>query len=235
MALIADLFNLQKVDYNAVKVRRRFQEIQKALTASSELAAARERVSKVQTELSQLTSEQKDCELEAESLANRIAETDKQLMSGETTNHKELESLQANLEALKRQKDAVESRSVEVLEQIEKLASNLENFQSELETVEGAWKQKVTALKSDGQKLQQQFQLLKKKRKVIVQSLDKSALELYDQLRKRKGGVAVAPLKEDTCGACNMQVPSGVISSARSTESEPVYCPSCGRILFSGM
>ena len=104
MASIAELFNLQKVDYNAVKIRKRFEQIQKALGGNKELKVAKANVAKVEADLQVWQTKQKDQELESTSLETRIQETDEQLMSGTISNHKELESLQASLESLKRQR-----------------------------------------------------------------------------------------------------------------------------------
>ena len=233
MTLIADLFDLQKVDYSVVKIRQSFEKVQKAANTNNELGTARKNVEDTEAELAKWEATQVDHELESQSLASRIAETDQQLMNGTVTNHKELEALQASLDSLKRQKDAIENRLVETLEQVEKLTSSLSQLRITRDALESEWSEKISELKGEGKKLQQQFHLLKQKRESLAQNLNKSALSLYEQLRKRKAGVAIAPLKGDTCGACNMQVPSGVISLARMSESEPVYCPSCGRILFA--
>ena len=232
MARISELFNLQKVDHSAGKIRQQFQSIQKSLNGNVELGQAKEQYHKSKAELDKWQAEQKNADLEIQSLSTRIDETDTQLMSGSITNHKELESLQASLESLKRQKEVVEGRIVEALEKIESLTARLESIRTKFESLKSDWTEKATALQGEGKKLQGQFELLKQKRESLTKTLDKDSLALYEQLRKRKGGVAVAPLQGDTCGACNMQVPSGVISSARVAESEPVYCPSCGRILF---
>lgn len=233
MAPISALFNLQKVDYNSIKVRQKFQQIQKALGGDKELNNAKDAVATAESTLTEWQTKQKEYELESQSLASRIDETDAQLMSGSVTNHKELEALQASLDSLKRQKETAENQSVEAMEQVEAKSTQFAQVKEKFEALEAAWNQKTASLKSDGKKLQQQFQLLKQKRESLRSGLDQDSLTLYDELRKRKGGVAVAPLKGDTCGACNMQVPSGVLSSARASEGDPVYCPSCGRILYS--
>lgn len=232
MARIIDLFNLQKVDYNTSKVRQQFHNIQKALNGNEALNEAKQKYGVCKAKLTEWETQQKNFELESQSLTERIDETDTQLMSGTISNHKELESLQASLESLKRQKETVESSSVEALEKVETLTAELDKMREDFQDLKADWEEKATSLQDQGKKLQQQFRLLKQKRESLMEDLDKSSLTLYEQLRKRKGGVAVAPLQGDTCGACNMQVPSGVISAARVADTEPVYCPSCGRILF---
>ena len=54
---------------------------------------------------------QTDAELESRSLKGRIVDTEKRLMDGSVTNPKELEALQASLDALKRQQTSVDEKS----------------------------------------------------------------------------------------------------------------------------
>ncbi|NJN82658.1 MAG: hypothetical protein HC802_10565 [Caldilineaceae bacterium] len=61
--------------------------------------------------------------------------------------------------------------------------------------------------------------------------MDAELLTEYEDLRRRKNGVAVTLIQMDTCGACHMQIPTGVVSSVRSSKNVLVTCPSCGRIL----
>ncbi len=232
MARITELFNLQKVDYNSGKVRKQFNNIQKALTGNDAMNSAKQKYGVCKTELTEWESQRKKLELETQSLTERINDTDTQLMSGTISNHKELEALQASLESLKRQKESTESSLVETLEKVESLTTRMDKMRADFQELKSAWEEKAVALQDEGKKLQQEFKVLKQKRESLIEGLDKSSLTLYEQLRKRKGGVAIAPLQGDTCGACNMQVPSGVISAARVADTEPVYCPSCGRILY---
>ncbi len=46
----------------------------------------------------------------------------------------------------------------------------------------------------------------------------------------RRAGVAVATIVNGQCSACNVKVPTGVVSAAHSA-TVPAYCTSCGRIL----
>lgn len=234
MVNVIELFNLQKIDYNQNKLRERLLQIQKLLTESDSISAARGSMEKTKKELQKWQTTVRDGELEMESLAARIEETDKSLMSGEITNPKELETLQASLEALKRQNEGIEESSVEAMAKAEKLETDLETKKAKLTKVEAAWKNSQKELRAEGSKLQKQYVLLKKKRESASGTIDATLLNNYEQLRKRKGGIAVAALDGDGCGVCHMQVPSGVVSAARSVRDDLVHCPSCGRILYGG-
>ncbi len=234
MTDIAQIYNLQKLDINWAKMRRRLLQIQKLLGESDEVVTARQKVATTETELQQWQAQQRDNELESQSLAARMAETEAKLMSGEITNPKELESLQASLEALRRQRTTADDTSVEAMLKSEELTARLQEVKSSLQVVAETWQSGQTELMKEGQMLKQQYLVLQEKRKLLASQADAAMLEHYEQLRKRKAGIAVAVLNDDSCGACHMQVPRGVISSVSSADSNLTMCPSCGRILFSG-
>ena len=234
MADIALLYNLQKLDLAMHKARQRLRQIQKALEETSEVAEARKLVTETEEQVAKWEAERKEKELEAQSLSERIASTDTTLMSGEIKNPKELEALQASLESLRRQHTATDDQSVEAMLMLEQINEKLTEQQGALQEVMSTWKSQQTALIKEGRTLQKQYKALKQKRSEAVETADSADIRRYEQLRERKGGIAIAPLQGDSCGVCNMQVPSGVISSARGSQSVEVLCPSCGRILFSG-
>ena len=61
--------------------------------------------------------------------------------------------------------------------------------------------------------------------------IDGAHLKKYDDLRKRRRGIAIALLNGDECGVCAAQLISIVEQQAR--RGEVVTCPTCGRILYS--
>lgn len=232
MVNVIELFNLQKIDSNQSQLRERLLQIQKLLTESDSIISARKSLAKIEKDLQKWKSAQIDGELEMQTLATRIEETDKSLMSGAITNPKELEALQASLEALKRQNEGIEESAVAAMAKVEKLESQLEQKKTKLAAVETKWRSGQKELRIEGTKLQKQYVSLKKKRESASKAIDDQLLNNYELLRKRKGGIAVASLDGDGCGVCHMQVPSGVASAARSERDHLVYCPSCGRILI---
>jgi predicted nucleic acid-binding Zn-ribbon protein len=100
--------------------------------------------------------------------------------------------------------------------------------------VEAAWQTTQAALQQEEAKYKRMYAQLKQQRQGITERLGADALALYTQLAERKAGVAVAVIQNGACSACNVSLPTGVVNGARVSEGNPVYCPSCGRILFSG-
>ena len=225
------MFELQKVDVTWVKVARRIRQLQEELGESEELRTARQQVKATETELHTWRGKQKDAELESATLAERIQTTETRLMSGEVRSPKELEQLQASLEPLRERRSQVDEAAVEALMQVEELAPRLEHLQATLAAVEGKWTAGQGDLRQEETKLKQHYVLLKRKREQLAAALDNGMLDLYEHMRKRKAGIAVATVENGSCSACHVQIPTGVASGLRAGNGELVVCPSCGRYL----
>ncbi|MEZ4583638.1 MAG: C4-type zinc ribbon domain-containing protein, partial [Caldilineaceae bacterium] len=163
----------------------------------------------------------------------RIAETEKTLMSGAVTNPKELENLQQSLDSLRRHRAAVEDKAMEALLQSEETSARLQEERATLAALEADWRAGQGELGEEETKMKRNFLILRKQRENAVAAVDKDRLAEYERMRKRKAGVAVAAIENGECGACHVQLPTGVISAARTGDGL-VYCTSCGRILHAG-
>ncbi|HXF60796.1 MAG TPA: C4-type zinc ribbon domain-containing protein [Caldilineaceae bacterium] len=227
------MYELQRVDLTWVKVARRLQQVQRQLGESEEVRSARQQVAQTEADMHQWRGKQKDAELESKTLAAKIKETEERLMSGQVRNPKELDALQANLEALRRHRTIVDDHAVEALMQADELAGRLNEQQSILASLEEAWSSGQSELRQEETKLKQNYVLLKRKREALASAMAPALLERYEQMRKRKAGVAIAPVQNGVCGACHVQLPTGIVNGLRSGNGELVLCPSCGRYLIA--
>jgi uncharacterized protein len=228
----AKMYELQKVDLTWAKVRRRLLEIQKLLGESEELKQARTQAEETETELHSWHAKQQDAELESRSLAERIQTAEKQLMSGAIHHPKELEALQASADSMRRQRATVEEGAVEAMMAVDTLTEQLEELRSEVTRLEAEWSSGQESLRAEEAKMKQNYVLLKRKRESLAAAMEPALLEKYEQMRKRRGGVAVAPVQNGECGVCHVALPTGVISALQGNRNELVLCTSCGRYLF---
>lgn len=232
MTEAAKLYELQKIDTNWEKLRRRLLQLQKLLEEPEELRAHRARLADTVAAFDSTLARQQNAELEAQGLAERIRSGERKLMDGSVHNPKELESLQASVAALRRQRAAVDDVGVAALMQGEELAARRAGEEKALAAAEQVWAARHAELAQEDAKLRRLAVQLKAQRARLVESLPAPDVALYEDLRKRKAGVAVALVENGLCAACHVRVPTGVASSARMGR-EPVYCTSCGRILVA--
>lgn len=230
---IAGLYELQKIDLNMNKARRRVALIRRKLEEPEELKQARNAVATQHSEVERLQARQLDAELNSRQLAERIQESERRLMSGEVRNARELEALQSSIESMKRQRAQIEEVAIESMQQSEEHQRRLAEQRAALARIENAWLAQKATLEEEETKYRRIYAQLKQQRQQLSARLGAEALSLYSQLVERKAGIAVAAVQNDACSACNMTLPTSVISHARMGDGTPVYCPSCGRILFA--
>ena len=226
------MYELQRIDLMWVKVARRLQQLKQLLGESDELRTAREQVAETEEALHTWHAKQKNAELEDKSLAERIQATEERLMSGTVRNPKELDALQQSLEALRRQRETVAEDGVNAITQTEELTAKLATEKAVLAKIESSWSGDQTGLREEELKLKQNGVLLKRKREQVVTGMNGTLHERYEKMRKRKAGVAIAPVQNGICSACHVAIPTGVVSSLSSATSL-VLCPSCGRYLVA--
>lgn len=228
----AALLKMHEIDSLYDKVRRRILLLSRAVEGSTELEALREEVDSIGEELQGTRSEQQDLELESRSLTEKIRESETSLMSGELQNPRELEALQSSIDAMKEHRTDLENRSVERLVMVDSLQATLEKKQANFVEIEQEWTNRKTAFETEIDQRKKEYIYLKKAREQVADILSEENLEMYEHLRRRKNGVAVALLEDEICGACHTQVAVGILNNIRYSD-DLLSCPSCGRILLN--
>lgn len=230
---ISKLYELQKIDANMEKVRRRVAQLRRNMSEPEDLQAVRATAAATGSELERLRAHQLDAELNSRQLTERIQESEHRLMSGEVRNAKELEALQASIESMTRQRAQVDEAAIDALQRGEEADAALQQQQLALAELEKNWQNTHGTLQQDETKYKRIYAQLKQQRQSLTERMTSDSLALYTQLGERKAGVAVASVQNGSCSACNMDLPTGVVSGARASEGNPVFCPSCGRILYA--
>lgn len=232
MTDVAKLYELQKTDTNWEKVKRRLIQIQKLMGEPDEIKSARQQVSTAESELHKWHATQQDAELESQALLQKTISSEQLLMSGQVNNAKELQSLQSSIEALKRQRSIIDGQGVEAMMKVEEVTADLTQYKKKLAQLDAKLREKHSELAEEESKLKRLFLQLKTHRAKLTTAMPSADLETYEEMRRRKAGIAVATVDKDLCSACNTRVSTGAASAAKITTSV-THCPSCGRILVN--
>jgi len=226
------LLKMHEIDSMYDKIRRRLLLLRRESEGSAELIALREQVLKIDEELHAARTEQQDLELESRTLTERVRESEQNLMSGELSNPRELEALQSSIDSMKSLRTELEDKSVERLVLVDSLEGSLQEKRATLDELEQQWSERKAAIESETDQRKKEYVYLKRAREMVSERLSEDNLELYEHLRRRKNGVAVARLEEEVCGACHTQVAVGILNNVRYSD-DLLNCPSCGRILLT--
>jgi uncharacterized protein len=225
------LYALQRIDTQLTKKKRRYRAVQEHLGESQVLQETRAAMEAAQAELSHWRTQLRDRELEAASIAAKIADTEERLYGGRVKNPKELSDLQKEDEYLKRHKTAVEEKELEEMMTVEELTAKAAVCNEQYTVVEAAWRDENADLHAEYEALRQELTTLLAKRKAVVKHASKKDMTEYDTIRRLRKGVAVVVVRDGTCQLCHVEVPQRDLQRAGSTD-DIYHCSGCERILY---
>jgi predicted nucleic acid-binding Zn-ribbon protein len=231
MTNAADLFALQDTDLALDAAKARLAEIEEGLTESQELIDARTLVDEKQQRLDELKSRQSDEEATVEDIRAKADSVDKKLYSGTVTNAKELGDLHADFKMLNNQASQAEDKLLTTLVEIDEAEAELTAARSAFTEVNSRWEEEQSRLRAEKAEVEPEISRLESERSEAAAGLDARALSLYNLLRERRGGTAVAKVERGMCGGCRISLPSAALTKARSS-NDLTQCVSCERILL---
>jgi predicted nucleic acid-binding Zn-ribbon protein len=225
------LYELQQVDIEIDSATRRLREIAASLGESAELKRARKMVTDAEAHLAEWRAKMQNLDLEVGGLSQKIETNEQHLYSGRVTNPKELANLQGEVTSLKRWREKKEEDLLEAMVTTEEAEAALADAQAILAQVSGTWRAGQGDLADEQTRLQARLEELGEQRETLLSTIGSEDVTTYDRLRQRKGGQAVAAVKDGICQGCRMNPPSSQVQHARSGR-ELVFCNNCGRILY---
>jgi uncharacterized protein len=232
MSASLGLFRLQQIDRQIDRARSQLDEIRKTLENDVALREAMERVDKAQKDHHHSRHDLQMVESEAENQQIKIQQAESSLYGGSVHNPKELQDLQKDIASLKRHLDTLEERELKALEQAEDAEKSLLKARADLEDLEFQLGDQNKKLHDDQAALMKDLERLSDEREAALAPVDSHLLQIYENLRKQKRGVAVAEISDNSCSSCGSSLNASAQQNARSS-TQIVYCPSCARILFA--
>ncbi len=233
MTTVAELFALQETDLAIDSARQRLEQVASCLHDPEDLVSLREEVSHRRKELLDLRHRQREMEWEVEELRRKAKAVEDKLYGGTVRNPKELQDLQADLDSLKRQLARKEDALLELMLQGDELEATLHEREALLARREEEWQAEHASLLAQKESLEGELAVLQERRAQQAGRINGSALRLYQELRGRRQGKAVARVERGLCGGCRISLPTSLLQQARSGDAL-VQCTSCERILYVG-
>jgi hypothetical protein len=88
-------------------------------------------------------------------------------------------------------------------------------------------------LLNERQHLLAEVERLQSECQATVATIPESDINLYNQLRQTRRGIAVAQVVDKNCSACGSTLSAALLHAAHSP-NQLTRCDTCGRILYSG-
>ena len=228
MTVVRQLYQLQEIDLQLESNEQAQHQITGQLGESREVARLKAELTAGQQRLEELQHQQHSTEWEIDDLTTKITATEEKLYGGKITNPKELTSFQQEDDELKTRRSKLEDKALQVMEQVESTTSSVSTVTADLKKLEAEWQSQQKQLSSDLKQLKAAHTDLTQKQETQSAGIDPRTLEIYRELRKRKG-TAIARVEQGTCRGCQIALPASVLQQVRT--GNLVRCSSCERIL----
>ncbi|MGH9106707.1 MAG: zinc ribbon domain-containing protein [Acidimicrobiales bacterium] len=191
-------------------------------SARSEMAAS----------LSEVAARQAVAERELSATEQRIDQVNARLYGGSVTASRELQAMASDVEGLRKRASDLEDKVLALMDEREPLGSAVAGLDKTLaELSEGESEVAVRLERAEGE-VGAVLAELEAHRPAAAGAVAASLLAVYERLRSRLGGVAVARLVGSRCDGCHLSLPAVELDRIRHQPPGALeHCEQCGRIL----
>jgi uncharacterized protein len=214
--------------------RRSLPELAEIEQVDKDLLSGRDSLVAAETAASDLDREIRKLEAEIDQVRARENRDRGLLDSGSISSGKQLEDLQHELATLQRRQTVLEDDLLEVMEQREATGLDVDRGRAELAGIEqrrlNAIRRRDDAL-ADLESTEQRGQ---QQRRRLLGELPADLVALYERIRTQRG-TGAAPLQQQRCGACQLELDRTAIGRLREAPPDEVLrCEECGVVLVRG-
>lgn len=224
------LYQLQSLDSELSERLSKQRESEALLGKSPALRDARRRLQEANADLADCGTHLRELEMDLKKVNERLAVTRGRLYGGRITNPKELANLQQDFQHSEGSRETLEDDILGALVLLEDCEQAVSEAGRRLAEVDQAWKEQQASLAERIERLRAEIADLEEERTEIASLVESGDLALYEDLRCKKGGRAVALLAGAMCQGCRVTVPATKAQLVRKSTGL-VTCSSCGRIL----
>ncbi len=225
------LEELQQVDLDLNEVRARAEEVpRRRAEVEARVGAARSSYDAEKAKLADNERERRGQEQLLGMERDKVRKWEGRL--GEIRTPREYAALSREIEIAKKTNEGVSEQLRELAAQAAELQKALEAAEEQLSEGEMAAQDDLEALKKLGAEHDERIKALQARRAEVSKRVDPGLLAKYENIRRRRAGIAVAPVVGATCKGCNRSIPPQlniVLQRANSIE----ICPNCQRIIYS--
>ena len=231
MSKARQLYELQEVDLDLDAKKEALSHVEQRLGQSNALDEARATLAAAKERVQELQRAQREGERVIEDFRTKVAALETKLYDGSIRNPKELASIQEQTQHFKKRSREEEDIVLDIMTEAEAAEADLSATATEVESLETSWHEEQAALSKEREQLVAAISDLEQRREGLSSRVDSASLRLYEELRAKRQGRAVAKVEQGMCQGCRIVLPTRELQRARGSQ-ELVQCGSCERILY---
>jgi predicted nucleic acid-binding Zn-ribbon protein len=231
MSSLADLLDLQAVDLEIDRLlheRESLPELASYKETHGDLQAATQRMETAQSQMrdTNLAIDKTNGELEI--AEGKVSREQMRLYAGGLS-ARDADYMRREVEMLVRKKGEMEEEVLELLERSDVRQAEVESSTAEVARLTEEKNALEAAITDAWRTIDARLAGKEERKASIFPLIDSDIVELYEDLRKAKGGVGVGRLADGVCGGCHLRITEAEEMDVR--KSHPPRCIHCRRIL----
>lgn len=186
--------------------------------------------SNYRNEMSSLQVIQARLENEIATVDSRRKSEEGRMYSGLITSEKEVEALRHELSALKTRKSDLEDQLLAGMERLEEVEGYVTTLKQRRGELDAAHPELVAARDTAAKDIDAELAETTQRRGALIGELPTDVLSSYDDLLRRKSGLAVAELSHGVCMGCRLELTASEMEEVKEDAKRSLaICPQCGR------
>jgi len=224
------VITLQRLDSAADAARRTLAEEPDRETAlAARLEAAEQRVAASKTRLADSQTARRAIEKDVAMHQGRLSKFREQAMAVKT--NQEYHAVQKEIGFAQGEIKSLEDRVLERMLEADELTSALKKAEQDLASEQKAIDADRRAMASQHTELQASLERITRERADIVAGMDPHLLAMFEQVARKRNGIAVAEARDGVCTICHVRLRPQVFNSVLRNDSI-MQCDHCNRILY---
>jgi uncharacterized protein len=228
------LLELQEIDLSLGRLETRRAELEggdELRATRAGVTEAEARVGELRLALDSVANEQRRLENDTDSIQRKIDAERARLYDGSVANAKELQSIEAEVESLRARKSRLEDELLDQMVRREDMEERLKPLESEASEARSRLAQIEEGSAHEVVEVERALAERNAERQTLLPAFGEELLEVYEDLRRQKKGVAVAALVDGVCQACHQKL-SPMYLDGLKREKGIRRCEYCRRILI---
>ncbi len=229
------LLDIQEIDTATDRLVMRMRALEAGEDAAAALAEANEAerlMGELRLRLDELSRDQMRFEHEIDSMSQKTAAEERRMYDGSVANARELDSIRHEFYNLKKRRSDREDELLALMEVREELEGQERAAAERSESLRARVEEVGSIAADELERLRNEVKERSEARAALAETVDADFLELYEELRPQKKGIAAVALIDGVCQGCHEQLSSVYVDRLKRSEG-PKRCEHCRRILVT--
>ncbi len=231
LEVIQNLLVLQDCDRKLLQLQDELAHIApQRERLAGQAQGAQARLDHARQQLKGLETQRKELELEVEAIKQRIERY--ALQQFQTKKNEEYRALAHEIDLCKAEIVKIEDRELDLMERAETVQKQVVTSTKEAAESKKLAEERAATLADREGNLKRELTDLEAKRSALADAVPEPVRTRYERMLKQRGGTVIMGIENGVCGGCHMILQRAIVVACRA-EQEVVYCPNCGRMLYS--